>query len=320
MMKRKLIWKWNIFILIGIILFSLIQSVLVEKNSYDKYRAWKNLDDVDILILGNSHADCGFRADNMSTDICAEELSVFNYAIYGMRIEQMYYFTKEVLKTHVPDLIILETFAFCPLTDEDREVLTRRAFDVFPLNRNKFEAINYCMPEADASFYIPFIKYHSRWKELSPYDFHVLYNDSLWPTCGGNGSYTEEVCADPGDGWFQQEIPAIYETRALTPSEKDSLDKLLKLAEENNIQLLFVSVPFKIQAGLDSIEQIKINNFLQANYVNDDHIKLLDMNRLWQELDFDYDDLMNEGHVNSQGADKVTAYLIEYLKANYIFA
>lgn len=319
-MKRQFIWRWIVFLLIGIVLFGLIQSVFVEKNSYDKYRAWKNLDDVDILILGNSHADCGLRAGDMSTDLCAEELSVFNYAIFGMRIEQMYYFTKEVLKTHVPDLIIIETYAFCPLADEDREILARRAFDVFPLNQNKFEAVNYCMPGADASFYIPFIKYHSRWKELSPYDFQVLYDDSLWETCGSNGSYVEEICADPEDGWFQQELPAIHETRALTPSEKDSLDRLLKLTEENNIRLLFVSIPFKTQMGLDSIEQIKINNYLQANYVNDGHIQLLDMNRLWQELDFDYDDLMDEGHVNRQGADKVTAYLTEYLKANYIFA
>ena len=318
-MKRKFIWKWIVFLLIGTILFGLIQSVFMEKSSYDKYCAWKNLDDVDILILGNSHADCGFRAGDMSTGLCAEELSVFNYAIFGMRIEQMYFFTKEILKTHVPDLIILENYAFCPLADEDREILTRRAFDVLPLNQNKIEAVKCCMPEADESFYIPFIKYHSRWKELSSYDFQVLYDDSLWSTCGSNGSYSKEVCANPEDGWFQQELPTIHETRALTPSEKDSLDKLLKLIEENNIQLLFVSIPFKSQMGLDSIEQIKINNYLQANYVNDDHIQLLDMNRLWQELDFDYDDLMDEGHVNSQGADKVTAYLIEYLKTNYIF-
>lgn len=317
MMKNKWIWKWTVFLLAGILFFGVLQAAFVEKNSYGKYRAWKTLDHADILILGNSHANNALRAGDMSEDLSAEDITVFNYAIFGMRMEQMYYFAKELFKTHVPDLIILETYAFCPLTDAEREVLARRAFDVFPLSQNKLEAIRYCMPEADASFYVPFIKYHSRWKEISPYDFQVLYDDSLWRACGSNGTDSEEVCEDPEDGWFQQELPSMYETRSLTSSSKDSLDKFLALIEEKDIQLLFVSIPFKTQMGFDSMEQIKINHYLQENYVNDDSIRLFDMNQLWQELDFDYADLMNEGHVNAKGADKITACLLEYLKANY---
>lgn len=133
-------------------MFSLIQATLVEKSSYAKYRGWKSVVDADILILGNSHADNGFKTKEISENLYGGT-SVFNYAIYGMRMEQMYYFTKEILKTHVPDLIILETYAFCPLADEQREILARRSFDVFPLTRNKIEAINYCMPEGDVSFH-----------------------------------------------------------------------------------------------------------------------------------------------------------------------
>lgn len=72
--------------------------------------------------------------------------------------------------------------------------------------------------------------------------------------------------------------------------------------------------------GLDSIEQIKINNYLRETYVNGDTVRLLDMNQMWQELNFNYDDLFNEGHVNAKGADKVTACLVKYLKENYDIA
>ena len=41
------------------------------------------------------------------------------------------------------------------------------------------------------------------------------------------------------------------------------------------------------------------------------------LNRLWEELDFGYGDLYNEGHVNESGADKVTACLLEYLREHY---
>lgn len=316
-MAKGTVRKAAAFLAAGCLLFSLAQALLVEKDSsYVKYRGWLAAEDVDILILGNSHANGGFRAEDISDDLCAGgDISVFNYAVYGMRMEQMYFFVREVLKTHVPELIVLETYAFCPLADEHREILARRAFDVFPLSLNKIEAIRYCVLEDRASFYIPLIKYHTRWKELSSNDLRLLYDESTWALAGGNGSRSDKTCGDPGDGWFLQAPPE--ETREITPTERECLEKLLALLEEKDIPLLFVSVPFKIQMDLDSLEQIKINNYLRENYVNGDTVRLLDMNRMWRELDFGYDDLSNEGHVNAAGADKVTACLVEYLRENY---
>lgn len=306
-----------VFLMIGMLLFDVIQAVFVEKSSYPQYRAWLAGEEIDVLVLGNSHADNGIRAGTLSQDlseISGREVRVFNYAVYGMRMEQMYYFVKELFKSHVPKLIILETFAFCPLADGDREILARRAFDVFPLSRNKIEAVNYCVLDGHESYYLPFLKYHSRWEGLTPYDFMVLYDSSLWPYYGSNGTYTGEIMEDPGDEWFQQAIPAPEEVREITPSEQECLEKLLLLLEEHNVQLLFASVPFKGQMGMSSIEQVKINNFLQERYVNESTIQMLDMNRLWEELEFGYADLYNGGHVNGSGADKVTKCLLEYME------
>lgn len=305
-----------LFVLIGGLLFSAMQEVFVDKSSYPHYRAWKDGEDINVLVLGNSHADNGIRAGDLSlelTESTGREMRVFNYAVYGMRMEQMYYFVREIFNNHVPELVILETYAFCPLADGDREILARRAFDVLPFNRNKVEAVNYCVLEERESFYLPFLTYHSRWESLTPYDFMVLYDSSLWPRYGSNGTYTGEIMEDPGDGWFQQAIPVPEELREITPSEKECLEKLLLLLEEKQVTLLFASVPFKSQMGLNSIEQIKINNYLRENYVNGSTVQMLDMNRLWGELDFDYDDLYNAGHVNGSGANKVTACLLEYL-------
>lgn len=312
-----------LFLLVGALLFNVIQTVLVEKSSYPKYRAWKAADDIDILVLGNSHADNAIRAAEMSlvlSESSGQEVSVFNYAVYGMRMEQMYYFVKEIFKTHVPDLIILETYAFCPLADEDREILARRAFDVFPLSKNKIEAVNDCVLDERESFYIPFLKYHSRWESLTAYDVRVLYDDSLWPSYGSSGTYTEETMENPEDGWFRQTVPPPEDMREITPSEKECLEKLLLLLDENHVQLLFVSVPYKIQMGINSIDQIRINHYLQENYVDENTVRMLDMNCLWEELDFDYCDLSDNGHVNGSGSSKVTACLLDYLRTNYTFS
>lgn len=320
MRTAKKIMAFIVFLIVGVLLFCFIQALFVEKSSYPRYRAWKAGKagkDIDVLVLGNSHADNGIRAESLSLALSESEgrdVRVFNYAVYGMRMEQMYYFVKEILKSHVPELIILETFAFCPLEDGDRDILARRAFDVLPLNRNKVEGVNYCVLEARESFYLPFLLYHSRWESLSPYDFMVLYDDTLWPAYGGNGIYTAEAMEDPDDGWFQQAVPRPDELREITPTEKECLEKLLLLLEEKQVTLLFASVPFKSQMAQSSIEQIKINNYLRENYVNGSTVQMLDMNCLWDELDFDYNDLYNAGHVNSSGADKVTECLLEYLR------
>lgn len=309
--------KTMTFLLIGAVLFGLCENILLEKSSYRKYQAWKQADDVDVLILGNSHADNGLRAETMSralSDVSGGEVQVFNYAIFGMRMEQMYFFAKEIFKTHVPDMVVVETYAFCPLADEHRDILAHRAFDVFPLSANKVEAIDYCVGKDQENYLIPFISYHTRWKELTEEDVRLLYDEKLWLSNGGNGTNGTDTCPDPGDGWFDQ--APTEEARALTPSEEECLEWFLDLLEENGVELVFVSLPFKQQMGLDSMEAIKINNYLREHYVNGDTVKLLDMNRMWKELDVTYTDLFDEGHANAAGADKFTACLLEYLKAN----
>lgn len=311
----KTVMKTAAFLLIGALLFHLCNTLMLEKSSYRKYQAWRENEDVSILILGNSHADNGLRAQVMSealTEEAGREVTVFNYAVFGMRMEQMYFFTKEVLRTHTPDLIVLETYAFCPLADEHRDVLAHRAFDVFPLNRNKVEAVNYCVLEDRPSHYIPFITYHTRWKELSREDLDLLLGAVQWPRYGSNGIAQTDSAPDPGDGWFDQTPP--QEEQAPTPTETECLENLLALLAEKNIPLVFVSLPYRQQMGMDSLQQIKVNNYLRRHYVNGGSVKMLDMNLMWDELDFGYRDLYDEGHVNAAGADKVTAALLDYLK------
>lgn len=324
--KIKDVCKIAVFILIGIIFFDILQAVLLEKSSYGKWRNYNEQENVDILILGNSHADGGIGPYHMAENFretYGEDIDIFNYALFGMRMEQMYYFTADLLKVHTPKLIILETYAFCPLADEHREILARRAFDALPLSRNKIEGIHYCVLEDEWSYYIPLIKYHSRWKEISSDDIRMVFDSRTWSSYGTgteNEFVNPEECQNPQDDWFLQDTSQIREVRELTVSEKECLEKLLALLEEKDIHLLFVSVPYKEQMGLNSVEQIKINNYLEEEYVDNGMIQMLDMNRMWQDLEIDYGDLSNEGHLNGRGAEKTTDCLVQYLKNHYDIA
>lgn len=308
-----------IFLAVGVILFQMMSGVFLEKNSYAKYRNFHKQDQIDVLVLGSSHSDNGIGPELIEKkylEKTGQELSVFNYSIYGMRVEQMYYFMKEALKKHIPKMIIIETFAFVPIADEHREILARRAFDMMPLSRNKIEAIQYCVNSDYWSYYIPFMKYHTRWKELKGKDIEMLYKKSSWGKAGLKGNY-EDGSMEEIDDYFMQDAADLEEMVEITETEKESLERILKLAEEYDINVLFVSVPFKQQLGMDSLHMIKVNNYVKEHYTNGTSVQMLDMNRMWKTLDFGYSDLYNEGHCNKSGAKKVTYCLADYMLENY---
>lgn len=316
----KCMYKGFIFLVVGILLFQIISTVFLEKNSYAKYRNYIKQEKVDVLILGSSHSDNGIAPELIKEAYLKNEnvdISVFNYSIYGMRVEQMYYFMKEALKKHIPKIIILETFAFVPIADEHRDILARRAFDMLPLSMNKIEAIQYCVNTDYWSYYIPFMKYHTRWKELKKSDIEMLYKESAWKDAGLKCNYEDDYMEEI-DKYFQTDTKNVKELMGITDTEKESVERILNLAEENGVKVLFVSVPFKQQLGMDSINMIKINNYISENYVDEKNVYMLDMNRMWKELDFGYSDLYNEGHCNRNGAGKSTECLINYMMENYI--
>ena len=69
--------------------FNIFQTILLDKNSYGKWRSFNEQEKVDILVLGNSHADNGIGVYHMAENIketYGGKLIAFNYALYGMRI------------------------------------------------------------------------------------------------------------------------------------------------------------------------------------------------------------------------------------------
>lgn len=316
--------KTVIFLFIGLVLYRFTELIFMNKDNFGTYISWKNTsEDVDILILGNSHAAAGFRAQDMEEELgraWGKEISIYNYSPSGARIEQIQFLLKELLKRHVPKMVILETYAFCPIQDGHRDMLARWAFDIIPLNLNKIEAIRYCVNENRVSHYFPMVQYHFRWIDLTKEDFDLLKWVDYRADSGGNGSGFEGAMEDPNDNWFENAIPAENDIQPLTPDEKESFENLLSILREKDISLLLVSVPYKEQLEQDGITQIRINNGLREGYVNDEDIRLLDMNRMWEEMDIGYGDFENEGHVNVAGSEKVTAVLLEYLKENYTAA
>lgn len=302
------------------VFYQQINDVLIEKGTYGTYLNYKNMNNVDVLILGSSHSQNGIGAEAIERNILdnlGKNVDVYNYSIFGMRIEQMYYVLKELLKSQKPEVIVIETFSFVETEPENREILARRAFDYFPLSVNKFEAVKYCTDGEYQTYLLPMMKYHTRWKELKADDIGYRYREELWEKKGRKIS-TRNESMDVADNYFQQDFSSITEQQQLADCTEEKLQDILALAKENEIKVLFLSIPFKEQLGVNSIESIKMNNYVADNYVDGDSVQMLDLNKAVNGIEFDYKYLFDEGHCNENGAEMITGILSEYLSENYV--
>lgn len=317
--KIKCLCQTVVFLIIGVLLYQEINAVFMEKSTYGKYLNFKDMEDIDVLVLGSSHSDDGIDAIDMEAGFeknLGKKVNVYNYSIYGMRLEQMYYVLKEILKTQKPEVIVIETFSFVETEPENREILARRAFDYFPLSRNKVEAVTYCTDQEYATYLFPIMKYHTRWKELSSTDFGYRFRKDLWENMGRT-CRADKNAMEQEDEYFSQDFSAVTEKQKLGSRAEEKLQDILSIAKEEDIKILFFSIPFKEQLGVNSVESIQMNNYVEASYVDGDRINMLDLNKKIEEIGFGYQYLFNEGHCNQRGAKKITGILMDYMSQRY---
>lgn len=297
-------------------LFSFASNLfLLKDGNWMKYQNYQSLGEstIDIIYMGSSHSEAGIIPTIIDGAI---DVKSFNYSVTGMRIEQGVFRLRDILKTQTPKLIVLDTFSFTPVEEENREVLTRWAFDCLPLSKNKIDAVNHVIKENREAYYVPFLKYHTRWKEISARDLQLLGDKSLYETVGFGGATTIEKMEEK-DSYFSEFTYNLNSFLPINTSQKQCFEEFLEVAKNKNIKILLTTVPYKTQLGMSSQELTGINNFLEQNYVDQDMVKMLDMNRCYKKLDFGYADLFNEGHVNKAGAEKVSKFLADYIQKEY---
>ena len=58
---------------------------------------------------------------------------------------------------------------------------------------------------------------------------------------------------------------------------------------------------------------IETNNYLEQEFADEESVFVLDMNRMINQLDWGYEYMHDEGHVNNAGREYVHRVLCEYL-------
>lgn len=293
--KRRLIdiSKIVIFLCICAFLLTYISPIFVPKNNSDqsgiKYENARGFygeksKSVDVLAIGNSDLYSAmnplqiWKEHGYTSYVCAEpQQSIF----------AAYYMLKEVLTCQKPKVVLLEV-------DE-------------LFSKNESEDIDEALNNA-IKYTFPLFEYHSRWKDLTAEDFKD--NDPDYNTRMESKGYIfhNNIKSNP-DGFKY-----LLKNRkaSITQTTQSYLKKFIKLAHENDAEVMFVWFPSATTATTKRHETVQ----RLAKSLN---IPFVDFNIDQYGTGFNWQTDTRDGgnHLNYSGATKITRFLGKYLQQNY---
>lgn len=281
------------FILLFSICFTMLNRALALRwgGWSDFYKLPKN--SIDVLFLGNSHSYMSFQPPIVDAII---PVNSYALGIPGEGVILTYYELKEALKYQHPKVIVFETYTADSNTDINKGYFFRY-IDNVRWDENKLAVIlRYLFPEKlDAIF--PSLRTRLEWEkpslffnQVSKYVQHLIAND-IDPR---RGSETfPNVISDKA--FNDQKTFLILNNLKPLPENKLFLDKIVALARENNIKLVFTTTPI-LQLDpnhYDYSDPMDISGYAEKN--NIPRI-LFDYTKLYQMHYY------TESHVNSIGS------------------
>lgn len=240
-------------------------------------------DSIDVVFLGDSLTYSSYSPLDMW-----EQRGFTGYvsAVGGGRMNTAYQTLRKMLKTQHPKVVVLEAHVAARYTPGNESLLT------------------------EAEMLFPIFENHDRWKKLSrsdltePVNYTRIENEKGF-RCNTTIRSTEE------DGYMER----TGEKSNLNLITRIYLNRMVRLCQENGIQLLIAATP-SIK-NWDYKKHNTMEQFAEENRENG--VSFLDMSLLTDEIPIDWETDSRDGgdHLNYYGAMKVSSYMSDYLADHY---
>lgn len=261
---------------------------------------------LDVVFVGNSDMYHGFspmelwRTKGIAAYTIGEPLQTPKMA---------YDRIKDMLRYQSPKLLVLEvdgTFSSSNTKKADRIPLPKKVKHTIKNFKENFKGIDDALGTA-ISFVFPLVKHHSRWNELTKNDFSNLKMAYHYV---GKG-FVIENRVKPYHGGMDYMAPSD-EVDVISQVNQKYMDLIVNLCKKKGMELLLIEIP-----SASSWNYPKHNAI--AQFADKNQLQFLDFNLLTDKIGFDWlTDTKDRGnHLNSHGADKVTAYLSNYIQKEY---
>ena len=285
--KYKNIIKPVVFLAIFVLLIVIASFIFNPKDNTSKagmteVRANGILSEkensIDVLVIGDSESYTSITPMELY-----EEYGIASYVMgsNAQKIYISYNFLLEALEHQKPKMVILETNTFFRKLDDSKKII------------------------GIGERYIPYIRFHNRWKNLKLYDFYRTPKYTNRNITKGyyiikeTKSYNE---ANPKYMWPKKDRWELPE------DEEYYIKKIYQKCKENDIELVFYTAP-----NIKNWWQAKHNTVqdladeLGIDYIDTNLLPEIGINWITDTKDIG-------DHVNYYGAKKVTKYVGNYLK------
>ena len=288
------------------ILFPKYLTVSKEGSLTEEYYASVAETDHDVIFIG----DCEIF-ESFVPAILWEEYGISSYLRGGAQqlVWHSYYMLEDALRYETPKAVVFNVYAL-KYGEPQKEAYNRMALDGMEWSSVKAEAIFASMTEEESfiDYVFPFLRYHSRWSELTAEDFTYAWQDK--PLVSDSG-YLMQTGVVPADTQAEVTPEPLFDPN-LPATAMAYLDKMRALCEGKGIELILVKAPtnFWRYHWYDKWDG-QITAYAETHglaYYN------LIPRSAEMGLDMSTDTYDGGAHLNVYGAEKLTRYFGEILR------
>ena len=263
---------------------------------------------IDVMFYGSSHT-----YSDINPAVLWDQEGISSYDLAGslQPLWNTYYYMKESLKYQTPKVMVVELVRAIESRDYIEEARTVTNTFGMKFSKEKIENIQVSTPDNLIPYLLGYPVYHSRYTELSRADFAAYLGD---PHGKASKGYYPLYVTKSYDS--MADMSEITESSDLAPKSEEYLRKIIALAKEEDIPLVFMISPYQ---GIVESEQMIFNRC--GEIAEEEGIPFLDFNRMYDELGLNPEtDMAEASHLNYRGTEKLSRYLAGWLTSNYDLA
>lgn len=266
-----------------------------SERKYGPFFEEKN--DIDVFFMGTSHVLDGVSPMELWRDY---GVTSYNMGNSSECLGMTEWVLRLAMQAHKPKVVMIDVYYVDRPLDEAWAYPYRHVFlDAVPLSRMKLDAVRATLPRDQwLEFLMPFSLYHGRWEELLAGTAERNVDSEPYMMGGELRIGRAEV------------INPYTRTTEMDMSEQpghEALRRIVQLCRENDIEPVFIAIPVPVTKA----EQMRVNGVAPlAQELGVPFLNLFDVEGL---DDFEADCYDYLGHMNPDGATKLTAYLGQWL-------
>lgn len=302
-----LLLKSGLLGLLLLLVLIVLEPLFTETKTsvWEKFYAHKE-NTVDVLILGNSHANAGIDIDILEANTHA---TITSLATQGQNIYQTYYCALEAYNYQTPEILIIESFLFYErltkdefatqdptINDYKKRYLT---FEGKKLGKVKYEESQEFFEGSLIENMLPALKKHSKWSEIEALKKRIY--DITPPANKLGTSVLSQEKALEYDALTNFDLMEFN----LLPDEHEALEKIVTHAKEKGTkQIILITIPF-YEKYRNKIDYASLNSPLVQFSMDTPGVTYIDLNTVYPDWDNTYfvnDAVGYNQHLNYKGA------------------